>query len=123
ALAEMMRVTHTLKGAAGTVGLASVVDLSHRLETGLACIRDGAVTWTTQTGDRLVEIVDGLLGVIDASASADGGAPESAALRRMLDELATGRSQSLKDAPLVEQASDGVPRGSSDGDSSRAFAA
>ena len=38
ALTEMMRVTHTLKGAAGTVGLTEMVDLSHRLESALEAI-------------------------------------------------------------------------------------
>ena len=43
ALTEMMRVTHTLKGAAGTVGLNTMVDLSHRLESALAAFgRDRA---------------------------------------------------------------------------------
>ena len=38
ALTEMMRVTHTLKGAAGTVGLGAMVDLAHRLESAFAAI-------------------------------------------------------------------------------------
>ena len=42
-LTEMMRVTHTLKGAAGTVGLSAMVDLSHRLESAFAALgRDGS---------------------------------------------------------------------------------
>ena len=36
ALTEMMRVTHTLKGAAGTVGLHVMVELSHRFESARA---------------------------------------------------------------------------------------
>ena len=36
ALTEMMRATHTMKGAAGTVGLPVMVDLAHRLEDAFA---------------------------------------------------------------------------------------
>ncbi|MGE3459562.1 MAG: Hpt domain-containing protein, partial [Kofleriaceae bacterium] len=56
ALTEMMRVTHTLKGAAGTVGLVAMVDLSHRLEGALAAFRADRSPWTATTGDQLVEI-------------------------------------------------------------------
>src|SRR2546430_6761704 len=39
ALAEMTRVTHTIKGAAGTVGLAPIGDLPHPLESARAASR------------------------------------------------------------------------------------
>ena len=38
AVTEMMRVTHTLKGSAGTVGLNTMVELSHRLESAIATL-------------------------------------------------------------------------------------
>ncbi|MGE0872573.1 MAG: Hpt domain-containing protein, partial [Kofleriaceae bacterium] len=60
ALTEMMRVTHTLKGAAGTVGLGEMVELSHRLEGALAAFRGDRAPWTTTTADQLVEIADRL---------------------------------------------------------------
>ncbi|MCX5744352.1 MAG: Hpt domain-containing protein, partial [Proteobacteria bacterium] len=59
ALTEMMRVTHTLKGAAGTVGLHVMVDLSHRFEDALAKVGKGA-PWTLGSADLIVEITDGL---------------------------------------------------------------
>ena len=65
ALAEMMRVTHTLKGAAGTVGLTPMVDLSHRLESALAVLGRDDVPWTAATGDLLVEVADGLRAYLD----------------------------------------------------------
>jgi two-component system chemotaxis sensor kinase CheA len=43
---EMMRVTHTLKGSAGTVGLPGVVDLAHRFESALALLRTGKLAWS-----------------------------------------------------------------------------
>jgi chemotaxis protein histidine kinase CheA/CheY-like chemotaxis protein len=65
ALAEMMRVTHTLKGAAGTVGLAAMVDLSHRLESALAELAREPAAWTPTTAEQLVEVTDGLRGYLD----------------------------------------------------------
>ncbi|MBK9031946.1 MAG: response regulator [Myxococcales bacterium] len=65
---DMMRLTHTLKGAAGTVGLADVVELTHALEGALAIIRNGQRPWTPAFGDAVVEIVDGLRAHIDAHA-------------------------------------------------------
>ncbi|MEZ4368849.1 MAG: response regulator [Kofleriaceae bacterium] len=97
-------MTHTLKGAAGTVGLGEVVDLSHRLETALACLRDGVVAWHAGTGDRLVEIVDGLLGVIDASSSAAGATPEARALGELIDDLAAGRPAPRPEREAVPEA-------------------
>ena len=65
AFTEMMRVTHTLKGAAGTVGLDAIVDLSHRLESALAALGRDATPWTSGTADQLVEITDGMRGWLD----------------------------------------------------------
>jgi chemotaxis protein histidine kinase CheA len=64
AVAEMMRVTHTLKGSAGTVGMDATVDLAHRLESALALLRAGG--WTATIADALIEIVDGIRGHVDA---------------------------------------------------------
>src|SRR6266550_3930594 len=65
ALGEMMRVTHTLKGAAGTVGLNAMVDLAHRLESALAAVGREPSPWTPSTADLLVEVTDGLRGYLD----------------------------------------------------------
>jgi chemotaxis protein histidine kinase CheA len=64
-LTEMMRVTHTLKGAAGTVGLTAMVDLSHRLESALAGLGRDLVPWTATTADQIVEITDGMRSYLD----------------------------------------------------------
>ncbi|MEZ4402186.1 MAG: response regulator [Kofleriaceae bacterium] len=68
AVLEMMRVTHTLKGAAGTVGLTEVVDLTHQFEGALAHVRNGVRPWSPAFGDAVVEIADGLRAHIDAFA-------------------------------------------------------
>jgi chemotaxis protein histidine kinase CheA/CheY-like chemotaxis protein len=89
-LGEMMRLTHTLKGAAGTVGMNVVVDLAHRLESALAQFQAGTMTWNAVAGDRVVEIADGLRAVIDALAEG-AGEVETAAVRRTISELSAGR--------------------------------
>src|SRR5690242_7937221 len=62
----MMRVTHTLKGSAGTVGLTEVVDLAHKLEGALAAVRSGQRPWSAQFADAVVEIADGIRAYVDA---------------------------------------------------------
>ncbi|MBS1118010.1 MAG: putative Chemotaxis protein CheA modulated with response regulator receiver region (Modular protein) [Deltaproteobacteria bacterium] len=83
ALTEMMRVTHTLKGAAGTVGLPAIVDLSHRLESAFAALGRDAIPWTPATADELVEITDGIRAYFDVA-----GEPAADALAaRILDQI------------------------------------
>jgi len=86
ALTEMMRVTHTLKGAAGTVGRHAMVDLAHRLESAFVALGREASPWTAATADRVVEVLDALRGYLDhvdepnADALAD-------ALRAQIDHI------------------------------------
>jgi chemotaxis protein histidine kinase CheA len=87
ALTEMMRVTHTLKGAAGTVGLETMVDLSHRLESALAAVGREPSPWVPASADLLVEVVDALRGYLDHMAEADAEA-RAAAVRRQIGQLA-----------------------------------
>src|SRR5678815_5429990 len=87
AVTEMMRVTHTLKGSAGTVGLHGVVDLAHRLESALAPLRVGSVAWSTSIADKIVEIADGMRTHVDA-VDAEQGALLAERVRAQIDELA-----------------------------------
>ncbi|MEJ7604123.1 MAG: ATP-binding protein, partial [Kofleriaceae bacterium] len=86
ALTEMMRVTHTLKGAAGTVGLLVMVELSHRLESALAAIGRDAVPWTSATADQLVEVTDGMRGYLDQPDELAGEVAQQ--LRVWIDQIA-----------------------------------
>src|SRR6185436_12926431 len=72
ALTEMMRVTHTLKGAAGTVGLRAMVDLAHRLESALAALGRDPSLWQLTTGEQIVEISDALRGFLEEGGDDDG---------------------------------------------------
>lgn len=84
AVLEMMRTTHTLKGAAGTVGLDAVVELTHALEGALAAVRNGQRPWTPAFADAVVEIVDGLRAHIDAHAEPAVAATLAARVRALL---------------------------------------
>ena len=115
ALTEMMRVTHTLKGAAGTVGLNTMVDLSHRLESVLAAFGRPSSPWTPQTSDQLVEITDGLRAYLDL-AGEPAGETMAVKIRDQIDQIArpNRRPQSLP-PPFVEPPPETVLEPAQDG--------
>jgi len=78
ALIEMMRATHTMKGAAGTVGLPAMVDLAHRLENAFAAFSRDSTLWTTGTADVMVEVMDAMRGYLDAMEKAVYTGPKPA---------------------------------------------
>ena len=116
ALTEMMRVTHTLKGAAGTVGLDAMVDLSHRLESALAGLGRDKPPWTPAIADQLVEITDGLRGYLDCAEPKGADAERLAVkIRDQIDQVArpNRRAESLPPVfvepppePILEPAPD-----------------
>ncbi|HTR55847.1 MAG TPA: response regulator [Kofleriaceae bacterium] len=90
-LTELMRVTHTLKGAAGTVGLAVMVDLSHRLESALAVLAREPSPWTAQTPDLIVEVTDGMRAYLDQLAVEPATAePIAARVREQIEKIVAG---------------------------------
>jgi len=117
ALTEMMRVTHTLKGAAGTVGLNTMVDLSHRLESALAAFGREPSPWTPATADLLVEVTDALRGYLDV-ATEPAGEIAAVKIRDQIDQIArpNRRPMSLPPPfvepppePVIEPTPDGAP--------------
>lgn len=88
-LTEMMRVTHTLKGAAGTVGLDVMVELAHRLESAFAVLGREPSPWTASTADMIVEVTDGLRGYLDQLAvDPASAAPIADRLREQIRRIA-----------------------------------
>lgn len=86
---EMMRVTHTLKGSAGTVGLPGVVDLAHRFESALALLRSGKLAWSAAAADLIVEIADGIrahVDELDATQAATLAEPVRALIARLAQD-------------------------------------
>lgn len=84
---ELLRITHSLKGTAGTVGLGDFADIAHLLESVLEKLQAAALPWTPAMRDALVEVADGLRAMVDA----DHPAGQSSPLRTTLAELAAGR--------------------------------
>jgi chemotaxis protein histidine kinase CheA len=107
-LSELMRVTHTLKGAAGTVGLAAMVDLVHRLEDAFALLARDPVQWTAATPDLLVEIADGLRAYVDrVAAEPASGDAAAGRLREQIGRVASGRT--TREMRAIEDPSLGPP--------------
>jgi chemotaxis protein histidine kinase CheA len=113
ALTEMMRVTHTLKGAAGTVGLPAMVDLAHRLESLLAALGRDPSLWQPATADQIVEITDGLRGYLEEGGD-DGAGAAAERIRDLIGRIAQpDRSGDSAPPPLLsERAGDPAERGS-----------
>ncbi|HEX4454067.1 MAG TPA: response regulator [Kofleriaceae bacterium] len=88
ALAEMMRVTHTIKGAAGTVGLTAMVELAHRLESAFAQVGRDRGAWTRAIADLVVEITDGMHGFVDQLVAGEPSDASLAALRAQIARIA-----------------------------------
>jgi len=121
ALTEMMRVTHTLKGAAGTVGLNTMVDLSHRLESALAAFGREPSPWTPATADLLVEVTDALRGYLDVATSPAGepaAEPAADKIRDQIDQIARPHRRPMSlpppfveplPEPVIEPTLDGAP--------------
>jgi two-component system chemotaxis sensor kinase CheA len=64
---DVFRVVHSIKGGAGSFGLASVSELAHSMETLLDRWRSGTLQPNPETAALLLEGVDGLRGLLEAS--------------------------------------------------------
>jgi two-component system chemotaxis sensor kinase CheA len=81
-VATLMRLAHTLKGAARVVRLRAISELAHRLEDILSPLRETANRITAAQGAALKELLGELareLAAIDAPPSAPGAAPAAPA--------------------------------------------
>ena len=63
---EMFRAVHSIKGAAGFLGLEAIQQLSHGMESVFMSLRDGELAFRAELGDPLLEGVDGLRGMLRA---------------------------------------------------------
>ncbi|HEV8322856.1 MAG TPA: Hpt domain-containing protein [Myxococcota bacterium] len=73
-LQELLRKTHTIKGAAGAVGLAAVGTFAHRMEDALAAVNKGKLELDAQVFDRFLAANDILTAMVELVAS--GQTPE-----------------------------------------------
>ncbi len=84
AIAGILREAHTMKGAAGMVGMMRVSRLSHRLEDLLVELRAGTRRSTPELTDSMLLVVDGLGRLIASAAGGEQDASDEAALERLL---------------------------------------
>jgi len=109
-LNAVFRSFHTIKGAAGFVGVQSIQDLAHATEDVLGMARAGELALTGTTVSLAFEAVDilrGLLSVLAGECSKAAGAAyeaRAAALRPRLRDLVEGRPAAEPAAPAAPAA-------------------
>jgi two-component system chemotaxis sensor kinase CheA len=80
----ILREAHTMKGAAGMVGMMRVSRLAHRLEDLLVELRAGTRMSTPELTDSMLLVVDGLGRLIANPSSTEQDASDEAAMERLL---------------------------------------
>src|SRR5216684_5461485 len=100
AIDGIFREAHTMKGAAGMVGMMRVSRLAHRLEDLLVELRAGTRRSSPELTDAMLLVLDGIGRLIASPSSGDQDASDEAALERLLPSSTP---------PLPTAASTGVP--------------
>jgi two-component system chemotaxis sensor kinase CheA len=88
AIDGILREAHTMKGAAGMVGMMRVSRLAHRLEDLLVELRSGTRRSTPELTDSMLMVVDGLGRLIANPSSGEQDASDEAAMERLLPTAA-----------------------------------
>jgi len=84
AIDAIFREAHTMKGAAGMVGMMRVSRLAHRLEDLLVELRDKKRRATPELTDAMLLVVDGLGRLIASASGSEHDSSDEAALERLL---------------------------------------
>ena len=88
AIDGILREAHTMKGAAGMVGMMRVSRLAHRLEDLLVELRSGTRRSTPELTDSMLLVVDGLGRLIASPSSAEQDTSDELAMERLLPAAA-----------------------------------
>jgi len=109
AIDAIFREAHTMKGAAGMVGMMRVSRLAHRLEDLLVELRDKKRRATPELTDAMLLVVDGLGRLIASASGTDQDSSDEAALERLLPSLpaplpAVGEVEPAPVPPIVRPA-------------------
>jgi len=88
AIDAIFREAHTMKGAAGMVGMMRVSRLAHRLEDLLVELRDKKRRATPELTDAMLLVVDGLGRLIASASGTEQDTSDEIALERLLPTLA-----------------------------------
>jgi two-component system chemotaxis sensor kinase CheA len=84
AIAGILREAHTMKGAAGMVGMMKVSRLAHRLEDLLVELRAGTRRTSPELTDSMLLVVDGLGRLVAGAADGEQDAGDELALEGLL---------------------------------------
>lgn len=122
-VARLLRIAHTLKGAARVVKQPAIADRAHALEDALAGLRESTVPVTRERVDAVLAIVDQMnalvvaLGADPGTAQRPQQAEETVHVARAdvgeLDELLDGVSELHAQMTPVRRALEGVERAQS----------
>ena len=103
---RLFRAAHSIKGAAGMVGLARTQKLTHAFEEVLDAIRAGKLTPNAELSDILFAAADNLTSMIAALANGEGEAVDTedavAALRSVLPEKEHAGAEIISSLPISE---------------------
>ena len=105
AIAGILREAHTMKGAAGMVGMMRVSRLAHRLEDLLVELRAGTRRSTPELTDAMLLVVDGLGRLIAGASGGEKDASDEAALERLLPTSLTPLTADAAIAIAIETTS------------------
>lgn len=106
---EVFRAIHSIKGAAGFLGLTKVNDLSHSLENVLNLVRNSELTPNSAIVDAMLKAADTLASMIDDVHNSGDFAIDAHV--RALDAIADGDAPAAPTpsaAPATETAADGA---------------
>ena len=98
AIDAIFREAHTMKGAAGMVGMMRVSRLAHRLEDLLVELRAGTRRSTPELTDAMLLVVDGLGRLIASAAAGEQDASDEAALEHLLPTAPTAPAANRRGA-------------------------
>ena len=106
-VASIFRDAHTLKGAAGVVGLDEITAVAHAMEDLLEPLRAGERLATPDLIDALLGAVDGVRDMLGPVLAGESRASDAVALVRMLESAATpaGGVESGSDSDDASEAS------------------
>ncbi|HEX2157789.1 MAG TPA: hybrid sensor histidine kinase/response regulator [Actinomycetes bacterium] len=89
-LAGLFREAHSLKGAAGAVGMAEVEAIAHRLESVFQSVRTGTLALHPAAFDGLYAGVDAIGALVQAAADGRPAPVDTGAVVAALERLASG---------------------------------
>ena len=108
AIDGILREAHTMKGAAGMVGMMRVSRLAHRLEDLLVELRSGTRRSTPELTDSMLLVVDGLGRLIANPSSAEQDTSDELAMERLLPTPAAVVPAASPAAPATSPVNGGV---------------